>query len=118
MYCGDETGSFIGEVGSNACRFGYGGEDNCKYVVPSYVVSSSSRNDDGGGNDRRIARSSSLHPPKDDEVMESILSMSSKVYQPVTDPNEFLHQGEIVDNWDNMEAAWKSGRLVKSAIPN
>jgi len=109
MYCGDETGSFIGEVGSNACRFGYGGEDNCKYVVPPYVVSSSSRNDDGGGNDRRIARSSSLHPPKYDEVMESILSMSSKVYQPVTDPNEFLHQGEIVDNWDNMEAAWKSG---------
>jgi actin-related protein len=43
MYCGDETGSFIGEIGSHACRFGYGGEDNPKMVTPSYVVSSSSK---------------------------------------------------------------------------
>ena len=37
MYCGDETGSYIGDVGSHTCRFGYGGEDNPKFVVPSYV---------------------------------------------------------------------------------
>ena len=38
MYCGDETGSFIGDVGSHSSRFGYGGEDCPKYVVPSYVL--------------------------------------------------------------------------------
>jgi len=32
MYCGDETGSFVGEVGNYHCRFGYGGEDAPKYV--------------------------------------------------------------------------------------
>jgi len=37
MYCGDETGSFIGDIGSYASRFGYGGEDSPKYVVPSYT---------------------------------------------------------------------------------
>lgn len=35
MYCGDETGSFVGEVGSHTSRFGYGGDDAPKFVVPS-----------------------------------------------------------------------------------
>ena len=35
MYCGDETGAFIGDVGSHTARFGYGGEDCPKVVVPS-----------------------------------------------------------------------------------
>ncbi|KAL7460365.1 hypothetical protein ACHAXS_000821 [Conticribra weissflogii] len=37
MYCGDETGAFIGDVGSHTSRFGYGGEDCPKVVVPSAV---------------------------------------------------------------------------------
>jgi hypothetical protein len=37
MYCGDETGAFIGDVGSHTARFGYGGEDCPKLVVPSAV---------------------------------------------------------------------------------
>lgn len=37
MYCGDETGSFIGEIASNSSRFGYGGEDAPKCVIPSYM---------------------------------------------------------------------------------
>ncbi|KAL7530378.1 hypothetical protein ACHAXR_003452 [Thalassiosira sp. AJA248-18] len=42
MYCGDETGAFIGDVGSHTARFGYGGEDCPKVVVPSAVYSRSS----------------------------------------------------------------------------
>jgi len=34
MYCGDETGAFVGEIGGNSCRFGYGGEGEtrCSYA--------------------------------------------------------------------------------------
>ena len=39
MYCGDETGAFIGDVGSHTARFGYGGEDCPKVVVPSAAYS-------------------------------------------------------------------------------
>ena len=27
MYCGDETGAFVGDCGLTSCRFGFGGED-------------------------------------------------------------------------------------------
>jgi actin-like protein 6A len=37
MYCGDETGAFIGDIGSHTARFGYGGEDCPKVVIPSAV---------------------------------------------------------------------------------
>ena len=37
MYCGDETGAFIGDISSTTSRFGYGGEDCPKLVVPSYL---------------------------------------------------------------------------------
>ncbi|KAL3794327.1 hypothetical protein ACHAW5_009887 [Stephanodiscus triporus] len=49
MYCGDETGAFIGDVGSHTARFGYGGEDCPKVVVPSAVYRRSSEVDDGRG---------------------------------------------------------------------
>ena len=35
MYCGDETGAVIGDVGSHTARFGYGGEDCPKVVINS-----------------------------------------------------------------------------------
>ncbi|KAL3779635.1 hypothetical protein ACHAWO_011199 [Cyclotella atomus] len=35
MYCGDETGAVIGDIGSHTSRFGYGGEDCPKVVIPS-----------------------------------------------------------------------------------
>ncbi|KAL3912826.1 MAG: hypothetical protein SGARI_000957 [Bacillariaceae sp.] len=114
MYCGDETGSFIGEIGSHTCRFGYGGEDNPKLVVPSNTIVSSEK-----GN-RRMGVSS-LHAPSKDETMESILRMAnygggdddnvsmamSKIH-PQTDPNAFLRQGDSVENWDNLQAAWET----------
>ena len=37
MYCGDETGAFVGDVGRDTCRFGYGGEDIPKVVTSSYA---------------------------------------------------------------------------------
>ena len=121
MYCGDETGSFIGEIGSHTCRFGYGGEDNPKLAMPSYVVSSKISN--GSGNPtRRMSRFSSLHAPKDDEVMESMLRMPSSgngndndYSLPITDPNSFLRQGEIVENWDNLETSWETSMNVLRA---
>ena len=96
MYCGDETGSFIGEVGSHTCRFGYGGEDNPKLVLPSYVT-------DKG----RIATSAVTwvnqeletpmrHPNYDDASST------------MTDPNAFLRQGDIVEHWDRMETVWET----------
>jgi len=37
MYCGDETGAFVGDISSDSCSFGYGGEDSPKSVFPSYM---------------------------------------------------------------------------------
>ena len=119
MYCGDETGSFIGEIGSHTCRFGYGGEDNPKLTMPSYVVSNSS-NDNKAGQRRRMSRFSSLHPPREEEVMESILRMPSSINEddnnsPFSDPNQFLRQGEVVENWDNVQTVWEHSMDVLRA---
>lgn len=110
MYCGDETGSFIGEIGSHTCRFGYGGEDNPKLTMSSYIVSE-------GNNKRRMSRFSSLHPPRDQEIMESILRMPEGSHddQPITDPNQYLRQGEVVESWDNVQTAWEHSMEVLHA---
>ena len=115
MYCGDETGSFIGDVGSHVCRFGYGGEDNPKLVTSSYVDQMN----------RRMA-GSSLHRPSmmttttttdnDDlsSLMRSILRMPDVPSSmggnetPLTNPNSFLRQGDSIDNWDALEIAWET----------
>ena len=65
MYCGDETGAFIGDVGSHTARFGYGGEDCPKVVVPSaaYHISSHSSSTTavtGSDDGRGIINSSTL----------------------------------------------------------
>lgn len=50
MYCGDETGAFVGDVGGRTARFGYGGEDCPKVVVPSAAYARRARsNDDAAG---------------------------------------------------------------------
>eukprot|EP00532_Pseudo-nitzschia_australis_P018644 CAMPEP_0168301940 /NCGR_PEP_ID=MMETSP0142_2-20121227/37151_1 /TAXON_ID=44445 /ORGANISM="Pseudo-nitzschia australis, Strain 10249 10 AB" /LENGTH=582 /DNA_ID=CAMNT_0008252391 /DNA_START=192 /DNA_END=1940 /DNA_ORIENTATION=- len=87
--------------------------------MPSYVVSSKSSN---GNPTRRMSRFSSLHTPQDDEVMESMLRMPTSgngnendYSLPITDPNSFLRQGEIVENWDNLETAWETSMDVLRA---
>ncbi|KAL3811667.1 hypothetical protein ACHAXA_002761 [Cyclostephanos tholiformis] len=56
MYCGDETGAFIGDVGSHTSRFGYGGEDCPKVVVPSAVYRRSYVDDGCSGNGHIIGK--------------------------------------------------------------
>ncbi|KAL3942094.1 MAG: hypothetical protein SGBAC_003661 [Bacillariaceae sp.] len=101
MYFGDETGSFIGEIGSHTCRFGYGGEDNPKYVVPSYV------------SDKKRMSSSCLTPRAASQELGSILRMPqeelSGASAPMLEPNAFLRQGDMVQDWDNLQVAWNEG---------
>ncbi|CAJ1959401.1 unnamed protein product [Cylindrotheca closterium] len=98
MYCGDETGSFIGEIGSHTCRFGYGGEDNPKYVAPSYV------------SDKKRMASSCLTARAASQDLESILRMPESLgNEPLLDPDAFLRQGDSVQDWDNLQVAWNEG---------
>jgi len=97
MYCGDETGSFIGEIGSNSCRFGYGGEDNPKLVTPSYVTHKST------------VAASAFSARLAQEEMESILRRPDYSSCPLTDPNAFLRQGDLVEHWDHLQTAWETG---------
>ena len=57
MYCGDETGAFVGDVSSYSSCFGYGGEDCPKSVFASHMYN------DGNGTIptslRRLPQSSS-----------------------------------------------------------
>mmetsp|Transcript_27737 Transcript_27737/g.67521 ORF Transcript_27737/g.67521 Transcript_27737/m.67521 type:complete len:482 (+) Transcript_27737:128-1573(+) len=104
MYCGDETGSFIGEIGSHTCRFGYGGEDNPKYVVPSYV------------SDKKQMASSCLTARAASQELGSILRMPEfSGSEPLLDPNAFLRQGDSVQDWDNLQVAWNEGMDVLRA---
>lgn len=106
MYCGDETGSFIGDIGSSSSRFGYGGEDSPKYVIPSLVVASD------GDQIRRVVPST-LHsscrassPPR----YSTALNVPSMVHydQPLTDANEYLCQGDSWNDWDAVETLWQT----------
>lgn len=113
MYCGDETGSFIGEIGSGVCKFGYGGEDNPKLVTSPYVIVEG---------DKRYMSSSSLHfQDEEKRKMESILRMpvvdenDADQQQPITNPNSFLRQGDMVENWDNVQTCWESSMNILHA---
>lgn len=106
MYCGDETGSFIGEIGSHSCRFGYGGEDNPKLVVPSYV----SKHNIKKGTMAASAVSTRLAQ----QEIETILRRPDYSSN-LTDPNAFLRQGDLVEKWDNLQTAWETGMEVLRA---
>ena len=97
MYCGDETGSFIGEVGSHTCRFGYGGEDNPKLVIPSYVVTHKGHH----------MATSAVSTTLADQELQSILRRPDDS-STLTDPSAFLRQGDIVEHWDHMETVWET----------
>ena len=100
MYCGDETGAFIGDIASHTSRFGYGGEDSPSMVVPSFV---------GGTHSRQHLVSSCLHHR---DNVRPIYRMNQQQLQqqndgPNVDPIHFLQQGDIVDDWDAYEHMWK-----------
>jgi actin-related protein len=94
MYCGDETGAFIGDVGSHTSRFGYGGEDNPKYVVPSYVSKGNSI-------------PSSCYQYREDTVPIYRMAKSTTM-EPQVDPNAYLQQGDFIEDWDAYEHVWQT----------
>lgn len=100
MYCGDETGSFVGDVGSHVSRFGYGGEDAPKYVVPSYIARSAQQPPITCYNPRLAA---------DSDLTPALRMATCKDYsQPVTDPSCYLPQGDQIEDWDAYEQLWQS----------
>jgi actin-like protein 6A len=103
MYCGDETGSFIGDVGSHTSRFGYGGEDSPKYVVPSYVTKK---------NDKYTVASSCYSKRWAESEMSTALRTADftqdSADQPVLDPTKYLQQGDSMQDTDAYEQLWQS----------
>lgn len=101
MYCGDETGSFIGDIGSNTSRFGYGGEDSPKYFVSSYVQTDA--------NDKKSIPQSPIRWSKPQDFKSVLRGPTVDNYeQPVVNPHEYLSQGDSVENWDAFETIWES----------
>eukprot|EP00547_Thalassionema_nitzschioides_P005324 CAMPEP_0194219930 /NCGR_PEP_ID=MMETSP0156-20130528/27197_1 /TAXON_ID=33649 /ORGANISM="Thalassionema nitzschioides, Strain L26-B" /LENGTH=462 /DNA_ID=CAMNT_0038949781 /DNA_START=27 /DNA_END=1412 /DNA_ORIENTATION=- len=96
MYCGDETGAFIGDVGSNTSRFGYGGEDNPKHVVSSYIATKDSS--------RYIPSSCYRYH----ENLTPIHRTPNEGNGPIIDPDKFLQQADLIENWDAMEEIWQN----------
>ena len=103
MYCGDETGAFIGDVASHVSRFGYGGNDSPSMVVPSFV---------GGTKSQQHLVSSCLRYR---DHVRPIYRMNQEPQQqqqqnggPNVDPIHFLQQGDIVDDWDAYEHMWQA----------
>ena len=37
MYCGDDVGAIVADIGSLYAKFGYAGDDQPKWVEPSHV---------------------------------------------------------------------------------
>jgi actin-related protein len=101
MYCGDETGSFVGDVGSHVARFGYGGDDAPRYVV-------SSRGVDASG---RVLSSCYKFPATDIRtVMQppSMKDLSITIADtPCIDPVSYLSQGECVYDWEAYQSVWE-----------
>lgn len=101
MYCGDETGSFIGELTSSSCRFGYGGEDCPKSVLSSYMY-----------RDGTIPSSTHQIPPDQQDIIpifatNSLSSSSDSNHNPLAlDPDHYLVKDGIIENWDAWENAW------------
>ena len=99
MYCGDETGSFVGDIGSHVSRFGYGGDDSPRLVVSSRGVDASGR-----------VLSSCYKQPSSNEirtVMQPPDRTSSDLSKLLIDPVSYLSQGECVNDWDAYQSVWE-----------
>jgi actin-like protein 6A len=111
MYCGDETGSFIGDIGSHVARFGYGGEDSPKHVVPSYIARFNDAVDDL---DSSVVVPTSCYSPRWASAQVSSALRMAKQSDPndpvVVDPTLYLQQGDQVAPFDSdaYEQLWHS----------
>lgn len=115
MYCGDETGSFIGDVGSHTSRFGYGGEDIPSYVVPSMVAVASEEDGTASKSNKKAIIPHSCYSPRwcnnnDGNKFTMKTPMRTvecpDAQKPVTDPVQFLPQGDSIRDWDAYEHLW------------
>lgn len=98
MYCGDETGSFIGDIGSNSARFGYGGEDAPNYVVPSFVRETS-----------KSVPTSFYQPAPLQSPLGRLDTLS-------TQASDYLTQGDSIQDWDAYEALWEKALLANNVV--
>ena len=108
MYCGDETGAFVGDLGHNCSRFGYGGDDCPKHVVPSWSLA-------GGA-----CPGSTLNCPPG--ILEG--AEKSEDIVPIFDwsrsgggvhPDDHL-DSDLVSSWDAYEAAWSNAFVALSGL--
>ena len=118
MYCGDETGAFVGDLGHTTSRFGYGGEDCPKSVVPSWTLAGGG---DGGnnsvttGNKRQHKHAScpgsTLRVPpslvaNEDDAGDIVPIFDWSKSGSSCHPDDYLGSSGVVANWDAYEAAW------------
>ncbi|KDO33929.1 hypothetical protein SPRG_01808 [Saprolegnia parasitica CBS 223.65] len=84
MYCGDEVGAFVGDVGSLSSKFGYAGEDTPNCIVPSIVGSKPNA-------PRSVLGQSALYAARDIDALPQAISL-------VDDKNAY--------DWDVVETLW------------
>jgi actin-related protein 4 len=100
MYCGDETGSFVGEIGTRNSKFGYGGQDAPGLVTPSYVVL-----DDGSRDGRPAVPSCCYHRKWGERDLRTPLRTIERPDS--VNPGDFLAQGDSIQDWEAWEAMWR-----------
>ncbi|GKY96493.1 hypothetical protein MPSEU_000608700 [Mayamaea pseudoterrestris] len=116
MYCGDETGSFIGDVGSHTSRFGYGGNDSPVYHVPSYTSTF--------GNDKPVVVPSCLSNQWAQRTVQTPLrqprmSSDDDAYsQPIVDPTSYLQQSDSAENYNSLEHIWRKAMVDMRVFDN
>ncbi len=94
MYCGDETGSFIGEVAYSSSRFGYGGEDSPKCVLPSFTH-----------HDGTIPTSTHRCPPQ--HLDHDVIPIFKPLPRRDVDPDAFVEESQgVIENYDAWENVW------------
>lgn len=118
MYCGDETGSFVGQVGSHTSRFGYGGDEAPRVVVNSYA--GRMRQDDPAASSRffvpascyrsRWAEADVWKTPLTGPTYDGTTTTDddARLREPLTDPAAYLSQGGSIADWDAYETLWQS----------
>lgn len=129
MYCGDETGSFVGEVASHSCRFGYGGDDSPKASfqsfmyqdgtvpittsrIPPQVSTKDIVNADSSPNSNNFEDVLAIYNSHYDSNIYSVGSTptSSNAMNDMTfpglDPNFHMKNDGIIHNFDAWENVW------------
>lgn len=112
MYCGDETGAFVGDCGLSTCRFGYGGEDCPKLVLSSY---SSTRSLKALDSETKQQQEQTLGKERQQNDITSIFtqpsSLSSSMLSSLNNPSEETHLFEsngMISSFPAWEKAWET----------